>query len=89
MVIVLDTSDEKIMWRINNRPQDHHLKGESAYVMLDWLNKYRILYDQIVSRLASNNHRIRVIRIDSGINSVDEIVNKVLYEFGTEVDKID
>ena len=89
MVIMLDTTDENIMWRINNRPQDHHLKGESANVMLDWLNKYRILYDQIVSRLASNNHRIRVIRIDSGINSVDEIVNKVLYEFGTEVDKID
>jgi thymidylate kinase len=89
MVVMMDASEEIIRWRINNRPQDHHLKGESTYVMDDWLNKYRILYDQIVSRLATNNHGIRVIRIDSGINSVDEIVNKVLHEFGWEVNKID
>ena len=89
MVVMMDAPEEIIRWRINNRPQDHHLKGESAYVMDDWLKKYRILYDQIVNRLASNNHGIRVIRIDSGINSVDEIINKVLHEFGREVNKID
>jgi thymidylate kinase len=82
MVIWLDTSDETIIWRINNRKQNHHLKGESVQVSCDWLKRYRTLYEQIVSDLAiNNNHRLHIVHIDSGINSVDEVVGEVLHEF--------
>lgn len=81
MVVMLDTSDEKVIWRINNRPQGHHLKGESNNIVLEWLYRYRVLYEQIVGRLSPNSHGIRVVRIDSGNNSVDEIMEKVFHEF--------
>jgi len=89
MVVMLDTTDEILIWRINNRPRDHHIKGEPVPEMLDWITKYRILNENIVSRLLSNVHAIRVLRIDSGKYSVDEIVNKVLHEFNTKVENID
>jgi predicted ATPase len=89
MVILMDTSDEKIKWRINNRPQDHHLKGESDSVTLEWITKYRNLYEKIVYKLLATNDAIRILRLDSGNNSVDALVNTVLHEFNMEADKID
>jgi len=89
MVIWLDTTDEIIINRINNRPQGHHLKGESYPVSSFWLSKYRLLYDQIVSNLINNNsHKIRVIRINSGEYSAQEIADKVLQEFSTTTSEI-
>jgi len=82
MVIWLDTSDETIIKRINNRPQGHHLKGESEQVTGFWLARYRSLYEQIVSNLINNNnHKIHVVQINSGIYSAHEIADKVLQEF--------
>jgi shikimate kinase len=81
MVIWMDTSDEIIISRINNRHQDHFLKGESKQVALDWANKYRSIYREIIWRFTSINQMLRIVSIDSGSSSVDEIVDNILQEF--------
>jgi thymidylate kinase len=75
ILIYLDTKDEIIIDRIRSRSQDHHLKTETTAVMCDWIMKYRLLYRQILNRFESNGFRAKVIRIDSGENSVEDIVN--------------
>jgi thymidylate kinase len=66
MVVFLDAADEIIISRINNRSQKHHLKGQSIPIVVEWISRYRILYDQILSKIAANAHGMRVWRIDSG-----------------------
>jgi thymidylate kinase len=89
VVVMLDTSDEELKARVNHRPQDHFLKGESDSQLIYWNSKYRIIYEQIVNNLLSNNQEIRIIRIDSGNNSIDAIINILLHEFGVKVETID
>jgi thymidylate kinase len=75
ILVYLDTKDEIIIDRIRTRSQDHHLKDETVAVMCDWIMKYRILYTQILNRFESNGFRAKVVRIDSGENSVEDIAN--------------
>jgi|WetSurSiteA1Bulk_404760.scaffolds.fasta_scaffold00221_10 thymidylate kinase len=81
-IIYLDTSIDTLISRIRNR-QDHvieHVNGKTDEEAQDFLERYGRLYDQIISRLSTNNDRMRVIRIDSGKNTIDEIVNTVIFE---------
>jgi|WetSurSiteA1Bulk_404760.scaffolds.fasta_scaffold52454_2 thymidylate kinase len=88
-VVMLDTSDDELKRRVNYRPQDHFLKGETDSKVIFWNSKYRVLYEEIVNKLASNSQKIRVIRIDSGKNSADAIMKIILPELGMKVDTID
>lgn len=89
MVILMDAADETVIHRVNTRPQDHHLKGEPKNVFEFWLNRYRDIYGYIINKLVSNNeHKIRVIKINSGIYAVDELVQKVMHIFTTEDEDI-
>jgi thymidylate kinase len=88
-IVLMDTSDEELKRRVNHRPQDHFLKGEPDSQVIYWNSKYRILYDEILNRLSSNSQEIRIIRIDSGMNSVDAIMKIILPEFGMKVDAIE
>lgn len=79
-LVYLDTNDEIIIERIRRRAQDHHLKAESNDVMCDWIARYRWLYKQIMHRFAMNGHRIQVVHINSGENSVEDIIYKLVSE---------
>ncbi len=82
MAFLLDTSDEIILSRIRTRPQEHFLKESSDQAAIHWTVKYRLLYEDIIDRLNSSGQKIQIVRIDSGMNSVDEIVKIVLQEVG-------
>jgi len=74
-LVYLDTKDEIIIDRIRTRSQDHHLKKETTDVMCDWIMRYRLLYKKLLNRFESNGFRAKVVRIDTGENSVEDIVN--------------
>jgi thymidylate kinase len=78
LLVYLDTKDEVIIDRIRNRSQDHFLKKETTDVICEWIYKYRGLYTQILNRFESNGRKVKVVRIDSGLNSVDELIKDLL-----------
>jgi thymidylate kinase len=78
LLVYLDTKDEVIIDRIRTRSQDHFLKKETTDVICDWIYKYRGLYTQILNRFESNGHKVKVLRIDSGSNSVDKLIQDLL-----------
>jgi thymidylate kinase len=85
VIVLLDSSFETLIWRIRNREQDHRLKGMRDQEAITWLEDYRKVYEHIVSRLTANNPNIRVIQIDSGNYSVDEIKDQLLLEFNIRI----
>jgi adenylate kinase family enzyme len=78
LVILLDASDDVLLARINNRSQDHILKGESDQISRDWIIKYRNLYNEILNQFASHSKGFSVLRINSGTSSIDEIINQII-----------
>jgi thymidylate kinase len=74
MVFLLDASDETIIWRIRNRKKLHHLKTTTDEVSMEWINQYRRISEYIIAKLNSPDALIEVVRINSGENSIDEIV---------------
>ncbi len=80
MVILLDASDELLVYRINSRGQDHYIKGESNQISQNWISEYRNLYNAILERLISYNQSMLIVRIDSGKHSTEDIINKIAPE---------
>ena len=85
LVVWLDISYETSIYRINNRPQKHSLKGKTYQESCDVLTKYRTKYEEVLSKFWLYNRNSHVIRIDSGENTVDEIVGTVI----SEIDALD
>jgi len=81
MVICLDTSDEILMRRIRTRRDEHLVKDKTDQEMIDFLAKYRTAYDRLINSFLANNRDIRIIRMDTGKNSSEEILNNVINEF--------
>jgi hypothetical protein len=79
VVIWLDTSDEILINRIRNRDEDHVMKNESDQELGVFLKTFRNTYNDVMEKLALNNPKIRIIKVDSGINSIDDIVCKVMF----------
>jgi len=85
-IVYLDTSNATLIKRIRNRFEMdnkkviYHVNGKSDQDANDFLVKCRDRYDQIINRLITNNHKMRVITIDSGKNSVDVIATTVISE---------
>ncbi len=80
MVILLDARNEIVLSRINTRPQDHHLKGAPNQFSVDWINKYRNIYNDILNQLTLHNPGLRIIRINSGELSVKQIADQIIPE---------
>ncbi len=80
LVILLDASDELLVNRINSRPQDHYIKGEPSQKSQNWIADYRKLYNEILEKLVSFDQSMLIIKIDSGIYSTEDIINKIVPE---------
>jgi len=80
IVIWLDASDEVLIKRINKREEDHLMKGKSIQETVDFLATYRNTYEGVIKKMTANNPKIRFLRVDTAINSVDEIVFRVTSE---------
>jgi thymidylate kinase len=89
LLVYLDTKDEIIIDRIRTRSQNHHLKKETTDVVCEWIMKYRILYGKILNRFETNGFRAKVLRIDSGDNSVEDIINIFISSVESHPNRID
>ena len=83
MIVFLDTTNDKLIKRIRNRPTDL-LSGMSDEEGEAFLSKYRGVYEQIITNFSSYDSRTSIVRIDSGELTPEEIVIKVVSEIRPE-----
>jgi adenylate kinase family enzyme len=81
VVIWLDTADEILIQRIRTRQDEHMVKDKTDQEIKSFLAKYRRAYESSIHTIAMNNHQVRVLKMDTGKNSVDELVRCVLEVF--------
>jgi thymidylate kinase len=78
MLIWLDTSDEILINRIRSRPDKHLMKNKTDQEIKEFLAKYRRAYERLINTFMKNNPEIRVFQMDTGKNSVDDLIRCVL-----------
>lgn len=84
MVVWLDASDTCLLERIRTRSQGHLVKDKSEIEVFKFLANYRVAYKQVISILMDNHSSPKVLRFDTTRENLDEIVNRLLVEFGLE-----
>lgn len=82
IVVYLDTSDTLLLRRIRNRDKWHIMKEKSKQEVLEFLANWRSAYDHVVSMLMTNLNSPRILRFDTDRDSLDEIINRLVAEFG-------
>lgn len=80
LVIWLDTSLPVLLERIHQREKQHSVKDLGDVDAYQYLESYRKVYDNVVSRLKACSSKLRVLRIDTGQYSPEKAVEKVIYE---------
>jgi len=80
MVIWLDAQDEILLERVHARDRGHPLKAISGKEANEFLTRYRTSYVRIISALRGNRGP-RLLRFDTGQESLSQIVDKVLAAF--------
>ena len=78
LVIRLDADDEVLAQRIRARVQCHIVKDESDEKISEFLGQFRTAYDTVISRLLASSRRLRILRLDTGEESLDETANRIL-----------
>jgi shikimate kinase len=76
IVIWLDAADEILINRIRTRRADHIVKHKSDQEIKEFLAKYRVAYDRLLTLLMKNNH-IQVIRLDTNKYSANDLVHYI------------
>lgn len=78
LVVWLDAPNPVLVERINNRDSRHIVKGKPEPEMNDFLTRYRTSYEQVISRLMARNHSPRLLRCETGQETPDQVINRVL-----------
>jgi adenylate kinase family enzyme len=79
-IIYLDASDTELLKRIRNRRKEHVIKEESEAKVFEFLARYRLAYEQMISILMGHDHSLKVLYFDTGSESIVGIVDKLLAE---------
>lgn len=77
MVVYLDTSNIDLLERIRGRDDWHIMKDKSKPEVFEFLTRYRVAYEQVISRLVANDNKLRVVYFDTGMDSTAGISNKL------------
>lgn len=85
IVVWLDTSDDCLLERIRTRAKWHLMKDAPAPEVFEFLARYRVAYEKVISNLTANSHGPKVLRFDTDRESLDGIVNRLLFEFGLKL----
>lgn len=80
MVIWLDAPNAVLLDRIRSRQQEHIVKTEPAMAVYEFLDRYRVEYEFILSVLTAKKTDLKVLRFDTGNQRVQEIENRCLSE---------
>jgi hypothetical protein len=78
MVIWLDAPNDVLLARIRSRQQEHIVKAEPAMVVYEFLDRYRVEYEFILSVLTSKKANLQVLRIDTGQQCPQDVANQFL-----------
>lgn len=84
LLIWLDTDNDRLMERINSRNKEHIVKNEPAERVHEFLNMYRTAYNDIFRRLKAEPECPRIIRFDTGRETLEVIKRKVLAELDVQ-----
>jgi shikimate kinase len=84
MVIWLDTSDATLVERIRARDVWHRVKVKSDSEAFEFLARWRPVYEQVISELTVDSHGPKVFHLDTGQESLDETVSRVLVACGSK-----
>ena len=84
LVIWLDASLPIIVERIRSREIWHSVKDRSDDDAYQYLEFYRRAYESVISRLMTCSTTLKVLRLDTGQNSLKETVEKVVNELRHE-----
>jgi len=84
-VIWLDAADATLVERIRARDVWHGVQERSAKDAVEYLGRYRESYGQVISLLTANKHDLKVLTFDTGRESLDKVVDKLLVEFGLNI----
>jgi len=77
MVVWLDAPDPVLEHRINGRNQRHAVKGKSELEVREFLERYRISYEQMLAKLTVNG-RPTLFQFDTSQTSIEQIAENVL-----------
>ena len=80
MVIRLDAPEEILLDRIHARRSWHILKEKNEREGHEFLARYRMSYEKMISALMTNQC-MRLLRFDTHQESLSQVVDKVLAEF--------
>jgi thymidylate kinase len=80
MVVWLDAPDEVLFDRIRIRQQEHIMKTEPAETAYEFLGRYRVEYESILSILTAKMAGLKVLRFDTTYQQSQDIVIQFLSE---------
>jgi hypothetical protein len=83
MIVWLDTTDINLVERIRTRDQEHVVKNSSASIVFEFLARYRMAFEDVLSRLEANKSGPRVLRYDTSKLPSNEIAAALLAEFSS------
>jgi thymidylate kinase len=78
MLVWLDTSDSALMKRVRTRRKWHLIKEQSDQEAIDFNASFRETYQRLISMLSVSANSPTVIGFNTGQESLDAIVDKLL-----------
>lgn len=79
-IVYLDAADDILLARIRNRQQEHMVKSQPAAIVYQFLNRYRIEYEFILSTLKHQKTSLKVLRFDTNRQQPLSIADQFLSE---------
>lgn len=83
MIVYLDTSNQHLIERIHQRRKWHVLKNKTPFEANNFLRRYRQSFKDIITTFSNYRCDFKLIEFDTQIDSLDNIVYKLLTEFKT------
>lgn len=84
VVVRLDTSLPILVQRIRTREIWHKVKDRSDVDAYRYLESYRLGFENVISRLKAYSSTLRILRVDTGRNSLEETMENVIAELHLE-----
>jgi shikimate kinase len=76
-VILLDADNETLAQRIRERPKNHSIKAGSDREVFGFLDRYRMAYRDIVTRLTASG-RVQIVEFDTTNRPFEQIASDIV-----------
>ncbi len=85
IVIWLDAPDSILEQRINARNQRHAVKGKTEAEVLQFLARYRMSYEQVLSKLMTDGGPA-LFRFDTSQATIEQVVDEILLAIASRLE---